>query len=526
MDSITRGHVVSLPPELITKCLIYVDGDELSSCKLVCKLFCAVVESSVQLRYNIELAADGFIDGPSCSLATTDRLDMLLERRRRWLHLDWSQTLSARDRSRTATPMRCYDMVQGLLIERISQRQLLLTSLPSHANPTLKLAERSVEHIVANFAVDPSQDLLVLLDAEGCVRLRTLSSNSVHPLAQLGTLPGRLTNLSFESLQIAGDLVGLFSPRSEYTLRIWNWHTGSIILEEHESSLIFVPTSFIFLSSRVLLLSDKPNSGSLVLFAFTDAQVVSTTPLTFSTFHPVAILNLPLVRDKYIIGNMSLGIAPLLAGVIPGVPFATSPAERIIVMQLSYLASNRRQISGAFSGFVHCRYLLSFVSSSLDGQIQARVVPWDEWGPKNTRIAMLPVYGNTFERYTSGQRVVLRSSVVNSVARHIYVLDFNVHPRHLSAMIHDDAGGPSYEPHTDRYGNRGGKGKLTLVREPARLRGAPFKQDVVTSLPYVQSSRGMNSFENNGYMIDEERLIEVKFGTFNDNVEGINVHVF
>lgn len=74
------------------------------------------------------------------------------------------------------------------------------------------------------------------------------------------------------------------------------------------------------------------------------------------------------------------------------------------------------------------------------------------------------------------------------------VLDFNVHPKRVDDPVPLDS--PSHG--------------ITLVTTSSRVQAnTVFEDDVITSLPYLESRR-YDKFQYSGFMIDDERIIGMK----------------
>lgn len=99
-------------------------------------------------------------------------------------------------------------------------------------------------------------------------------------------------------------------------------------------------------------------------------------------------------------------------------------------------------------------------------------------------------------RYVHGSRVVLPPFASQWPERKstVCVLDFNVHPKRVDDPV------PLHCPEKDSR----------LVTDPSRVPATTvFEDDVVTSLPYLASTRSEN-FHYSGFMIDDERIIGMK----------------
>lgn len=209
------------------------------------------------LQYKLALAANGMIDGPSSiGLTASERLSLLHERRLSWRQL----TLGSPDASihlprqhggsefaggyfgRCFTAYSPEDVANG-------QPDLTLVTLPSRSPPVqTKIEAYNFGFRIRDFVLDPSQDLLVLLEVPGLdgrfrIHPRNVGKPSeAHPGADTAVVESKtredISDLPCE-LQIADDVVALFVRSATATIVIFNWRTGEelIVRSSNISSL-------------------------------------------------------------------------------------------------------------------------------------------------------------------------------------------------------------------------------------------------------------------------------------------------
>lgn len=122
------------------------------------------------MRYIIELGADGMIDGARAhsSLATAERLHLLLNRRARWRTLDWTDTFEL-DLDGLC---HAYELVGGVFAKTMGQanangaRHLTTIDLPTRDVPAVKRIREDMGVSSRDFAIDPSQDLLAIVEID------------------------------------------------------------------------------------------------------------------------------------------------------------------------------------------------------------------------------------------------------------------------------------------------------------------------------------------------------------------------
>ena len=240
-----------------------------------CKQLHSLVTSSLTLQYRIELAADGLVDGlPGGPAPTTAaRLDLLLERRAAW------RALRPGRRAAVALAGHChaYELVGGLFAKALEEfgaaRRLVASWLPSSIAAETRLVVDDLGVRIKDFALDPAQDLIVLLEhrpavgpiasstsspdaaagADIRVHLRKLSAGATaaHPAASNPVLCRRaLGPVHGCMIQIVEDVVGMYFWMPFHGVLIWNWMTGEEIVVCLIFFLLFVCSHCFSLTVR------------------------------------------------------------------------------------------------------------------------------------------------------------------------------------------------------------------------------------------------------------------------------------
>ena len=138
-----------------------------------CRTLNVVMHDALELQYRVELEADGLVDGPRCSgsLTTAARLDLLLDRRRRWRQLNWARAATV---SLTGT-CQAYEMVGGVFAKSMGglaedgwtgSKHLIMTWLPSRDQEAHSITREDLGIASRDFAIDPTQDLIALVDLD------------------------------------------------------------------------------------------------------------------------------------------------------------------------------------------------------------------------------------------------------------------------------------------------------------------------------------------------------------------------
>jgi hypothetical protein len=192
-------------------------------------------------------------------------MEILLARRAAW------RALRPTRRAAIVLAGRChaYELVGGLFAKALEDagaaRRLVAAWLPGNAGRgERRLVVDDLGVRIKDFALDPSQDLIVLLEhravpgsaerADICVHLRKLSGGVVapHPVAKVPVLYKRALELVQGCMiQIVEDIVGMYFWVPFHAVLMWNWRTGEeLFVRVHITplSIVSLMMLFIFLS--------------------------------------------------------------------------------------------------------------------------------------------------------------------------------------------------------------------------------------------------------------------------------------
>lgn len=351
----------------------------------VCRLWKDLIDGSAELRYNVELWADGMVAG-FATVPAVERLEALYAYRRAWSNMNLTaQTVISIDPA-----ARAYELVHGVLAQQ-SMSVFAATWLPSGRDHTTKQTSRvdlGVEP--RDFVMDPTQDLVAFVYERAGdfarVECRSLSSLQAHPLAAVPILSFPvdlpLGPLAFE---IADDVIGLFLARFGRIV-IFNWRRGTLIMVctpifplttwptikasqdvQDATNSPSDPCSFSLLSPRAYILGHALGSGGLEILAFEDGETIRPTH--------IATLQLPLLAAGSMVEYIMPHSACFRANPTAGKLFSKSNADRLCALSLDYGEE-------FFCLLVHHRYLETYLSKVGGGTI----VPWDQWGPQHSRM--------------------------------------------------------------------------------------------------------------------------------------------
>ena len=160
------------------------------------------------------------------------------------------------------------------------------------------------------------------------------------------------------------------------SIRIWNWHTGALLVvrnildtclndtnsqgsqSQNESHLPFGTWDFAFLSPRAYMLPRIGNSGSIDLFSFEDCKPTSKTQ-SGSPASPTHVLTLcfPNLQGNRHLRSIGSHSAPYLGKPsAQSLPFYTAQNHRIHLLQLHY-----GDLTPQFNVFVKNEYFLDIM---------------------------------------------------------------------------------------------------------------------------------------------------------------------
>ncbi|KAI0668215.1 hypothetical protein C8Q78DRAFT_282410 [Trametes maxima] len=528
MSTLSPGKpsLLQLPEETKVDILNRLDYKSLLDCRLVCKYLRDTIQDSLQLQYNIELGADGLVDGSSCTMTVAERYALLMDRRRRWRELDWKQVGSFK----APGWVQAYELVDGMFAASMGiglsgSKHLQLTWLPTHHEPGRTVDREDLGISVRDFAIDPSQDFVALVLAEDhgsptklSVHLRTLSSNKPHPDARKTELETPvLASVGSSFIQVVDDVLGMFFYAFDPGLVIWNWRTGQTVVRLTGPELPAQVSDFAFVSSRTYMITTtsshgpfelSSNGGAIELFTFRCDDADADAHLRSPT--RVATLQLPALRQGRRLTRFFTHSAPFVKRPTPGRPFETSPDCRLHVMDLDY--GNR---APCFSLFVRNRTFLSYILPCAPGETGVEFAPviksWEEWGPDHSRLTPLIAQFNWL-RYVHAERVALPLKPTfdgDPRMALMTVMDFNVHPtRH---------GVPPVAPLEDTWCKLVTDAELVVDDEH-------FIGAVESRLPYmvVQKRLPRETLNYSGLLIDHDHLV----GMRNGHVDLVDLDVY
>ncbi|KAH8100208.1 hypothetical protein BXZ70DRAFT_175300 [Cristinia sonorae] len=357
--------VSQLPAELITLILQELSYTDLLRCERVSKHYRKLIRGTSVLQYKIELAQSGMDDIPSNGLSTATKREILAR------HTNATQTWPDHMVTKQTIPLLegpLWELCGGVLAQSDGRRDLDFWQLPSAIRGiTPRKWGVDVEFDIADFTVDPSQDLLVAMEVQSptCfAHLLSLNTGKPHDGAAEKSLsfplpPFDTPNRSYH-IRVCGDFVGiiirvygLMSDEPHTVLGISNWKTGETKL----LTSFWGIRSFAFLDDRhAVILRGVPRvpspdvpgqeSASNVVVSVIDfRKAVPPNAMSEAPLCPCVTLNLPTVADRWEVWHAEVVCdpspacpppnGPVASGGSSVPPFRVTHTDRIVVIRIN-----------------------------------------------------------------------------------------------------------------------------------------------------------------------------------------------
>lgn len=532
-------HFLDLPLEIIEETLSRLNFVEILHCSMTCRHVHELVKNSVNLQYAIELGACGMVVTDSKTLSTAECHRSLIDRQHAWRMAEWKVTETVP----ISGHCDAYEFVSGVFAKTMTPGGLSAPMTSRHFTavwlPTLTQKGRTIVHeelgiSTKDFAIDPTQDLLVLVEGypvigvtgsvvtspfgDVNVHIRRLSTNKPHDRARYPVLTRTFAGRTYRrcSVQIADDVVVLLLSGGvfpEMLILIWNWKTGDLLVSRLHYGESFQDISM--LSSRAYMVVSLATSSPIQLYTFRNNPLDPGQPPD-GTLNPedngpdlVCTLDLPALNAGGTIRSISSHTSPFIGGPASGTPFDVSPDARVHVLSIEF-RTRQWHWTCLTQLVVRTETLMSYVRNHkpLDDR-QPPHYHWDTWGPDNTRF-LCPGVRFRWLRYVHGYRVVL--PVINAQDLAVsQVLDFNPYCKPSSLPTEPSDGSTRFS---------------AWITEPSMFPQDIFTTHIVTRLPYhraVFKEPGHHS----GFMIDSHRLVGLMANhLWDDDLNDLDVLLF
>ncbi|KAF8625451.1 hypothetical protein AX17_006852 [Amanita inopinata Kibby_2008] len=454
----------------------------------------------------------------SFSAPYAERLKAVKDRQKAWRRLDWRKMETVE----VSGMCTAYELVGGVFA-KTSGRDLFFSWLPSARSEGRVIHHQDVGLQLRDFAIDPTQDLIVMLQEDNTptltdlsrtvwLHLRTMSSLKHHPKAQTPDLQFRIhypesqNHITSAFLQIAEDVLAVFISMGFLTIRVilWHWKDGRIISDTEEGGYRMPRASwdFALISPRSFIVTSILGSGAILLYRFSYPEKT----------HPVhvATLRLPEIQNNRFVVFLSSHSGPFLANPPEGTVFTTSPDSRIQVISVGYRSAHAPVANAHCFFYVHNHILERYVQryEQLEADRGGRPmepidVPWEDWGLEHSRFYITRTPSHWL-RYVQGERVVCPPAYHGGRGI-MEVWDFHVSGDEIESV----------DP------------KRRLMIEPSTVTATQlFKKPIRTMLPYHSTMRVIGD-DYGAFVIDEERVIGLKVDSANrEDIVGLDVYIF
>lgn len=407
-------------------------------------------ESSV-LQYTLELAITGNEDGEHSQLSVAEKLNALRKHQRAWDKLKWNHELR-----HSMAGGGLWELFGNVLAQQDLTGSLVFRQLPSRyrgiqdkewrvkPDPQLK---------VRDFGIDPSQDLLVLVEAprwrgqnpDHCYRfhLKSMSSCDKHPqasgdgvLVHKQELPD--PHLSY-SIQVSGDHLGILFHSVEADINeliVWNWRSGHMYMHltgDEMRSFSFLSEQHVVVALVSLSPADEFNASLLVV----DYTLESSDKKEYDEVVYSYSLSLPRLSPSTLPIRFAIRCDPSPSWTPDPnlrVPFHLARSNRVYAVSLQVqtddIDDEEEEGGHLLELFVPQSTFLGYMG--VLGKAQ-RQIDWETWGPGGTRFMEFPrgqVNSTTWVCCSYGSRYVVKecSSRTNDTCM-VLLYDFNKRAR-------------------------------------------------------------------------------------------------
>ncbi|KAF8880302.1 hypothetical protein BD779DRAFT_1763142 [Infundibulicybe gibba] len=505
----------TLPTEVLTRVLSFLPGIDLESCKLINRDVRDTISSSALLRYIIAADLAGVEDNPHSNLSISEKSTMLAQRELSWRRFqpDFIQSINV-----DYPTAGIYDFTNGIYFAAASNRPWLhYLELPTVSSQALAWShiQAGTHHTIIDMAISIYEsDLIAIImrfpDPSLHTRFRielsfrSFRTGDIHPLASQPTILIELTSQPdpLISIEIVGDLVALAVvhydnvAKPDDQVSVWNWKTGASLIRVNAPC--GTHPSVTFLTEDILLV---PNTIGCT-FEFWRIPFASE-----DVSNPISTIALPTLMHGMLIFGVGCRGEPTSLGLSSSLnsdrPFHPSSQQAIMIFHI-YIDSISADLRFTLTLVVHRHSLVDLVGECLpqispEGNRQP--LPWESWGPSLTRLFASDMTSTQWITRTAGQRFVSISSTAARSPSPITIYDFNPHnvAKMKNYLEHHPSPNMFYNDREEELEDEAG-----IFQDPVR-----------SALPYC-GTRSEGTYEYNGVLMDEERLLGIKTGFFHE----------
>ncbi|KAG1786086.1 uncharacterized protein HD556DRAFT_1068794 [Suillus plorans] len=463
---------LSLAEEILSYILSFLPCRDILRCTSVCRTLRQTYLSSSELQYIVEISGQRLlvISNTDNSIPISKRLQLLRDKAHAWFKVDIHPLEMI---PVTRPPLSRDKLVAGghfCLWDALYDTATIFPVLPKPSQQSIRRnwlqgTLCSVPHShKLDVLMDPAQNLIavayVVDNKTVYINLGALDGDGVHPQAAgerlflsddsenrhgriIGWLKGSGTHIA---LSRWSDNKNRTSLDKVWQLQIWDWKysttSGSILSGAVlNGSVSPLAVDFCFLgNNRLLVITDNLNLYSI--------EDMSQPPELLACF----LIPIPLeLRCLSPIDDIGYGSQPHMQA--QAMMCTSDPMHRLICL----IAPSARDSTQVF-------IISTRIFFDLNGVAAATPIPWQHWGPSNTRIFR---HSFGFKFHINGNRV-------------LQTLPVGTHNTHFILQLLD------FSPLA--VTNRRGLGRVVIEPSTAYISAGKFGfgESLTTSLPYVQ----------------------------------------
>ncbi|KDQ56120.1 hypothetical protein JAAARDRAFT_195327 [Jaapia argillacea MUCL 33604] len=397
-----------LPKELIVAALNELDVGTLLRSRQLCRSVKNLVDHTPRLQYKIELAIAGMEDNPCSKFGIEEHRARLETYQAGWADLCWQK-----EEVLVSSGGEPWDLFGNVMVAETSTGGLSFKKLEGCSRGVegreweLDLVDIEIDA----FALDPPQDLLVLVETYGqrldnktsddiaafLLQFRSMTTGDSHPftgyhIAHITGIPFHAapTDMGFD-IKVAGDYVGVLFKLDEFGAReicVWNWKTSCLLKcfkpypensISHTTAVFY--SSFAFLTESQILISVTYPVAKLEVYNFAEGP---TTTWREGPFSVRLELLYPAIPISWYTG-LAIVVDPPLSSRARhvDVPFHFSPDSRIVAITVA--VSNDADTGGVWHHFIPITVFTSALSQSPDSHLTTPgCFEWEKWAPDQT----------------------------------------------------------------------------------------------------------------------------------------------
>ncbi|KAG1905118.1 uncharacterized protein F5891DRAFT_1275438 [Suillus fuscotomentosus] len=508
-----QTRFLSVTEELLSYILSFLPHRDILRCTSVCKTLRQTYLSSSRLQYIVEMSGQKLLAVPNTdnSIPISKHLQFLRDKAHAWFKVDLHSfktvpvTMSQYFREKP-------NIVAGGHFCWWSRQEDTAMIFPVLPKPSQQSIQRnwlpgklcSVPHSRnLDVFMDPAQNLIAVayvVDHKAVyINLGALDSDGVHPEAageRLFLSDDSENRSETKSAKLKGfgrhialshrlDDVNLTSLDKAWQLQIWDWKystTSSSILSGAVPNRSYTAIDFCFLGNNRLLVT----TDNLNLYSIED---MSQPPELLACFLMPKLMELRCLSPIDDIGHSSESHMQAQSTM-----YTSDPTHQLICLTAFPTVGSLLSSTQVF-------IISTRIFFDLDGMAAATPIPWQHWGPSNTRVFH---YWHSFQIHINGNRV-LQAFPVDTRAEKwqpvLHLMDFS--PLAVT--------------------NRRGLGRV--VKKPSTTyisdSNDEFGEYLTTSLPYVEVVFSDRKFDSDDSELQDIWIDRDRIYTLNADTERV-----